>query len=50
MYKLFAKLSNGLTYVTRASSIEELQGVALLLNAKSYWVELHNDYVSRNTI
>mgnify|MGYP000013501027 CR=1 FL=1 len=45
MYKLFAKLNNGLTYVTSAPSVQELQRIAVSLNATTYWVELHGDSV-----
>jgi len=45
MYKLFAKLGNGLIYVTSAPSVQELQRIAVSLDASSYWVELHGDEV-----
>jgi hypothetical protein len=45
MYKLVATLSNGMTYTSSAPSIQELQRIAVALNARSYWVELHGDSV-----
>jgi len=45
MYKLVATLSNGLTYVTSAPSVLELQRIAVALNARSYRVELYGDNV-----
>jgi hypothetical protein len=45
MYKLSAKLKNGLTFVTTAKSVQELQRIATSLNSTNYWIELHGDTV-----
>ena len=49
MYKLVATLTNGLTYITTASSILELQRIAVALNSQKYRVELHGDDVYRQS-
>jgi hypothetical protein len=45
MYKLRATLRNGLTFVTMASTVLELQRIATSLNSTSYWIELYGDTV-----
>ena len=49
MYKLVATLTNGLTYITSASSIIELQRIAVALNSQSFRVELYGDDVYTHT-
>ena len=52
MYKLVATLSNGLTYITTASSVQELQRIAVALNSHRYRVELYGDdvYMQSSTL
>jgi hypothetical protein len=45
MYKLRATLRNGLTFVTMAATVFELQRIATSLNSTNYWIELHGDTV-----